>query len=233
MFFRKFLVLVFVFACAAPFALAQQSFTQKLELTPFVGVKDGGKINVSQAGTSVDNLLIKSGMDYGGIVDYSLFDNFAFEFMLAQQPSYFSEHDANTGIVSRCDVPNTNCSFVDGTTQLTTYTFGAAYSFRSTEARVKPFLAGGIGWTHFDNTNNPPVSGKLDLGFSNRLAYNIGGGVKYYFSHHIGARFDLRYLASRTTPGTAIQCGNFGCFQVATSNHANQLEANLGLIVRF
>lgn len=232
MFLRKVIVLVFVLACGASSALAQQSFTQKIELTPFVGVKDGGKINVSQAGTDIDNLLIKSGIEYGGIFDYNIWGNFAFEFLLVQQPSYFSEHDAFTDTVTRCDV-GTGCSFTDGTTELTTYSFGGAYSFRSEDAKLRPFVAGGIGWTHFANTNNPPVSTKLDLGFSNRLAYDIGGGVKYYFGRHIGARLDVRYLTSRTTPGTATECGFLGCFQVATSNHANQLSAAAGIALRF
>lgn len=232
MFLRKTIVLVFVLACGATGAFAQQSFLQKIELTPFIGVKDGGKINVSQAGTGVDNLLIKSGIEYGGIVDYSIWDNFAFEFMVVQQPSYFSEHDMNTGVVTRCDIGN-NCLFSDGTTELTSYMFGGAYTFRSAEAKIRPFAAAGLGWTHFANTNNPPASNKLALGFSNRLAYDIGGGVKYNFARHIGARLDIRYLASRTTPGTAVQCSFFGCFQVATSNHANQLSAAAGIDLRF
>ena len=224
MLMRKILALVFIMGFGASCAMAQGFSTQKIELTPFVGVKDGGKINVSQAGTNVDNLLIKSGIEYGGIFDYSLWDNFQAEVMWIRQPTYLSEHDANTGFVTR--VP-------DGTTKLDTFTFGAAYSFKPVDAKVKPFIAGGIGWTNFTNTNNPPASGNLSLGFSNRFAYNIGGGVKYYFSRHVGARFDLRYLASRTTPGTAIQCGGFGCFQVATSNHANQLSAAAGIALRF
>lgn len=219
MFLRKAVALVFVLAWGATSALAQQSQLQKIELTPFVGVKDGGKINVTQAGTSIDNVLIKSGIDYGGIFDYSLWDNFQFEFLWMRQPTVLSTHDASTGDVERLT-----------DSKLNTFTFGATYDFRNPDAPVKPFITGGIGWTHFTNIHNP---NNVDLNFSNGLTYNIGGGVKYYFSRHIGLRADVRYLYVRTTPSSSIQCGGFGCFQVPTHNHANQGAANLGVIVRF
>lgn len=227
MFFRKFLVLVFVVACAAPFALAQDqnSVWQKIEVTPFGGYKFGGKINVAGSSTNVENLLIKSNYDYGVMVDYSLWENFQAEFMLVRQPSTLSEQFFSTGGPRPPSQPITN-------TTLSTYTFGINYAFRG-ESKLRPFIAGGLGWTHFTNINSNQPNG-VYLGFYNRFAYNIGGGVKYYFLPHAGFRFDFRYLASRTTPGQSVQCDPFGnCFAVSSSNHANQGEMNLGLILRF
>jgi len=221
MFLRKAVALVFLLAWGATSALAQQSFTQKIELTPFVGVKVGGKINVAgnSSQPTVDNILIKSGIDYGGIFDYSLWDNFQFEFLWMRQPTILSAHD--TFDDSRPPLTDS---------KLNTFTFGATYDFRNPDATVKPFITGGIGWTNFTNIHNP---NNVDLGFSNGLTYNIGGGAKYYFSRHIGLRADVRYLFVRTTPSSAIECGPFSCFQVPTHNHANQGAANLGVIVRF
>lgn len=219
MFFRKLVALVFVFACGASYALAQDSFVQKIELTPFGGAKFGGKINVSgntQLPT-VDNLLIKSSVDYGAIFDYSLWQNFQIEGMWVRQPTTLSTSDTAT-------IPPTVTPITK--TALDTYTFGVAYSFRG-ENNLRPFIAGGMGWTNFTNVNN---ANGIFLGFHNRFAYNIGGGVKYYFFKYAGLRFDFRYLGTRTTP--SLQCDQFGnCFQA--HNHANQGEANLGLILRF
>lgn len=225
MFFRKLVALVFVIAFGASCALAQDSFLQKIEVTPFVGAKVGGKINVAGNTTdpTIDNLLIKSSIDYGGIFDYSLFENFQVEAMWDHQPSAISAHHFGPGVPAGREVlTNTN---------LDTVTFGANYAFRG-ESKVRPFIAGGLGWTHFTNTNDP---NNVDLGFSNKFAYNIGGGLKYYFSKFAGFRFDLRYLGTRTTPGQTVECSAFlgECFQVATTNHANQMAANLGLILRF
>ncbi|MHB8755402.1 MAG: hypothetical protein ACYC92_10675, partial [Candidatus Acidiferrales bacterium] len=63
--------------------------------------------------------------------------------------------------------------------------------------------------------------------------YNVGGGVKYYFSRYVGLRFDARWLRTRTTPGQGQVCGFQGCFVVPITNHANQFPLNLGLIFRF
>jgi len=221
MFLRKAVALVFVLAWGATSALAQQSFTQKIEVTPFAGVKVGGKINVAgnSSQPTVDNILIKSGVDYGGMFDYSLWDNFQFEFLWMRQPTILSAHDT---------ADNSRPPLTDS--KLNTFTFGATYDFRNPDAPVKPFITGGIGWTHFTNIHDP---NNVDLGFSNGLTYNIGGGAKYYFSRHIGLRADVRYLFVRTTPSSSIQCGFVGCFQVPTHNHANQGAANLGVIVRF
>lgn len=222
MFVRKFLILLFLFACAASCALAQDSIAQKIEITPFVGAKVGGKINVvgNTTNQNIDNLLIKSSIEYGGIFDYSIWENFQVEAMWDHQPTALSEHDFNNGDVTRLT-----------TTNLDTVTFGANYAFRG-EAPLRPFVAGGLGWTHFTNTNDP--NGAVDLGFSNKFAYNIGGGLKYYINRYVGVRFDLRYLGTRTTPGQTIECSAFfGCFQVPTTNHANQMAANLGVILKF
>ena len=47
MLMRKILVLVFVLSCGASCALAQESITQKIELTPFAGTRFGGKIDAT------------------------------------------------------------------------------------------------------------------------------------------------------------------------------------------
>lgn len=224
MFFRKFIVLVFVFACAASCALAQDQDTgwAKFEVTPFGGYKFGGKINVSQPGGPEQNILIRSNYDYGAMLDYALWPGFKAEFMWVNQPSTLALQDFSGG------VPPVTTDLTHST--LSTFIWGIDYDFRG-DSKMRPFVAGGLGFTHFTNINNP---NNLYLGFYNKFAYNIGGGVKYYFMPHAGLRVDFRYLATRTTPGQAVQCDPFGnCFQTSTTNHANQGEMNFGLILKF
>lgn len=226
MFLRKFLVLVFVFACAAPFALAQDQNTvwQKIEVTPFGGYKFGGKINVLgfDANPGVDQILVGSNYDYGVQADYNLWENFAAEFMLTRQPTTYTER--NDAVI-----PPTTNKLTTGT--LSTYTFGLAYAFRG-DSKVRPFIAGGLGWTNFGNLDSKPQ--ELFVGFNNRFAYNLGGGVKYYFSNFAGFRFDFRWMASRTTPTVTTQCSAFyGCGTYSSSYKMNQGALNFGLILRF
>lgn len=221
MLMRKILVLVFILSCGASCALAQESIIQKIELTPFAGTRFGGKINATDSNNlAVDYLAIKSSIDYGALFDYTIWDNFQAEVMWVRQPTDLREHDSSNDTLGP---PVT-------TTKLDSFTFGAAYSFKPVEAKFKPFIAGGLGFTNFTNTDNP---NNVFLGFHNRFTYNIGGGFKYYFSKYAGLRFDLRYAPTRTLPQNVLECGQFGCFQAVQTGHANQGEANLGLILRF
>ncbi len=222
MFFRKFLILVFVIACGASCALAQDSFADKFEVTPFGGYKFGGKINVYgyDANSNVENVFVKSNLDYGVIADYSIWSSFAAEFMWVRQPTIYSQEDYDT-------TPPTSDFLAKGT--LSTYTFGVNYTFRG-DSKVRPFVAGGLGWTNFGNLDSQPSV--LYVGFYNKFAYNIGGGVKYFFNKYAGLRFDLRFAPSRTTPGVSEEC-YITCEEVSSSYHMNQGEVNLGLILKF
>ena len=229
MFFRKFLILVFVIACGASCALAQDSFADKFEVTPFGGYKFGGKINVygydtegtyPTANANIQNVYVKSNLDYGVIADYSIWSSFAAEFMWVRQPTIYSQQDY-------ISTPPTEDFLARGT--LSTYTFGVAYTFRG-DSKVRPFVAGGLGWTNFGNLDSQPT--ELYLGFNNKLAYNIGGGVKYFFNKYAGLRFDLRFAPSRSTPGVSEEC-YITCEEVSSSYHMNQGEANIGLILKF
>lgn len=228
MFLRKLTVLVFVLAvgmgCGASSVLAQDTPLQKIEVTPFAGYKFGGKINVSggfDVNPNVQNLLIKSNYDYGVMADYDIWPSFAIEFMMVRQPTTYNQQDFTT-------IPPTIEPLANGT--LSTYTFGGAFTFR-TDSKLRPYVAGGIGWTHFGNLDSNPS--QVYVNFNNKLAYNLGGGVKYYFTKYIGARFDFRWIASRTTPTVSTQCSYYGCGSYSTSYKANQGAINGGLIIRF
>jgi opacity protein-like surface antigen len=78
------------------------------------------------------------------------------------------------------------------------------------------------------------VNGENALGFSNRFAYNLGGGVKYFFSSHWGVRVEARWSPTHTTSGLSEYCDPFyGCYPATTANKAEQGQANIGVIYRF
>jgi len=226
MFLRRLLVLVFILSCGATCAMAQDTYADKFEVTPFGGAKFGGKINVYgyTSNPNVENLYIKSSIDYGVIADYSIFDSFAVEFMMVRQPTSYSEQVYPSSGIG----PTTTQFLTNGT--LSTYTFGGAYTFRG-DSNVRPFVAGGVGWTNFGNLDSQPNT--LYVGFNNKVAFNLGGGVKYYFSKYLGLRFDMRWMASHTTPNESQSCSYGYCGTYAGSYKANQGEANLGVILHF
>lgn len=227
MFLKKLIVLVFVITCGASCALAQDSLADKFEVTPFGGYKFGGKINVygyvnpsDPDSPNIENAYVKSNLDYGAFADYNIWSSFAAEFMVVRQPTTYSLQDYTV-------TPPFNRFLAKGT--LTTYTFGGAYTFRA-DSKIRPFVSAGVGWTNFGGLDSNP--GELYVGFNNKLAFDLGGGVKYSFNKFLGARFDLRWVGSRTTPTVSEEC-YITCEEYSSSYRMNQGAANLGLIIKF
>src|SRR5579859_1649646 len=222
--FWKMAAIVFLLlGCAVTSANAQWSSTEagrNIEITPFGGSRFGGAINTNSQGFStIDELTIKSTWDYGIMGDVDLFPNsfpgLQAEFMWSRQPTDLGAHDANTGIITPA-----------GDVTLDNYQWSALYNMRQPGASLRPFVVAGMGFTHFGSDGALP--------FDNRLSFNVGGGVKYFFARHAGLRLDVRWMPSRTTS----QVGTFfdpfyGYYQANINNYAEQFQTNLGLILRF
>lgn len=214
---RRMLSLIFLLALMVPSAHAQKGF----ELTPFGGSRFGGVIDLSSSGGPFDYVTIKSSADYGVIADYTLWENFQPEFMWNRQPTMLATHDYATGI--RTDLTSAN---------LDMFQFGFVYSLRSPEARLKPFFVGGMGFSHFGYANPSAAAEVLD--FSNRFSYNLGIGAKYFFNRYVGLRLEGRWSPSRTTTAPAQYCSPYyGCYTTNVTNHAEQGQVNIGIIIRF
>ena len=207
-------VAVFLLFVAVSSVQAQREF----EITPFGGSRFGGTIAESTSispTVAYDYITIKSSVDYGILADYSLSPSLQVEFMWNRQPTELAGHNV---------LANTKVNLTS--TNLDQYEWGASYMFRSPEAKLRPFATFGLGFTHFS-------AGQL-LGFYNRFSYNLGGGVKYFFTDHIGVRLETRYSPTHTTTGLATYCDPFfGCYQATAANVAHQGQANLGIIFRF
>lgn len=209
--------LFLTFGVSSAYAQYNIGFSQRnIEITPFGGSRFGGVINLP-SGNLYDYLKIKSTWNYGVLGDVDIWPGFQFEFMWNREPTQLSAHDASTGLFSPA-----------GNATLDMYQWGLLVALRDPDAKLVPFIAGGLGFTHY-GTN------QVELGFSNRFSYNIGGGVKYFFSRHFGLRLEARYSPSRTTYSNGVICDPFYgyCYNGTIANYARQGQANLGLIYRF
>jgi opacity protein-like surface antigen len=215
MFLRQAISLAIIFlSCGVSSAFAQYGYSHRnIEITPFGGSRFGGVIDLNT--TPIDFLTIKSTWDYGVMGDVDVWPNVQAEFMWNRQPTRLGAHNIDTGQVSPV-----------GDATLDMYQWSILFALRQPEAKLKPYFVSGLGFTHFD-TNNA-------LNFNYRFSYNFGGGVKYFFSRHVGLRLEARYSPSRTTSSNVLICDPFfGCFPARVANYARQGQANLGLIVRF
>jgi opacity protein-like surface antigen len=213
-------LLVCTCACQAQYSSSEYE-GGRYEITPFVGTRFGGQIDLSQSGNpNVDYLKIKSSIDYGIMADVSFWGNFQGEFMWNRQPTSLTSHDPITDTLT--PVSNMN---------LDMYQFSVLYNFLSPERKLRPFVVAGLGFSHFGAS---PVDGQNPLGFSNRFSYNLGGGAKYFFATHWGLRAEVRWSPSHTTTGQATYCDPFfGCYPATVANKAEQGQANIGVIYRF
>ncbi len=214
---QKILFLIFLFTCGALSAHAQREY----EVTPFFGTRLGGNIDETQQGNpNVDFLKIKSSENYGILGGVSFWNNFQAEFMWNRQPTSLSAHNPMDG--SYTFFSNMNLDMYQG---------DILYHFKSPDSKFRPFIVGGLGLSHF---GLPQVNGENPLGFSNRFSFNLGGGVKYYFTQHLGVRAEFRWSPSQTTQGLSQYCDPYyGCSPTTVTNMAEQVQANIGLIFRF
>ncbi len=222
MFNWKSLFLILFLIGTAPALHAQSDYNYgRYEITPFFGSRFGGNIDLSQQGNpNIDYLKIKSSIDYGIMGDITFWQNFQGEFMWNRQPTSLSSHNPTDNTFSR--VTNMNFDM---------YQFSVLYNFLSPEKRLRPYAVAGLGFSHYGTA---PVDGQSVLGFSNRFAFNFGGGVKYFFNSHWGTRLEARWSPSHTTSGMTEYCDPFyGCYPATVANKAEQGQVNIGLIYRF
>lgn len=203
--------------CAASVVQAQRQF----EITPFAGSRFGGNIDVSQEGNpNVDFLKIKSSVDYGIMAGVTFWQNFEGEFMWNRQPTSLTAHNPTNDVYTYVSSMNFDM-----------YQFDVLYHFRSPDSKLRPFVVAGLGFSHY---GVPSVNGQSVLGFDNRFAYNLGGGVKYFFNPHWGLRAEIRWSPSHTTSGESVYCDPvFGCAPTSSANKAEQGQVNAGIIFRF
>lgn len=210
---RKMAVLVFLAMSVGASSVMAQGV---MEITPFGGTRFGGRIDLTAPNIqNVDYLTIKSTWDYGVLADFTIFPKFQAEVMWNRQPTQLGAHVFNTGRIAGA---------TDATFDM--YQFSGLYEFGNYRAKLKPFVVAGMGFTHIDSNGV--------LNFENRLSFNVGGGVKFFFTRHLGLRLEARYSPTETTSSNGVVCDPFfGCFTTRFQNYAQQGQANAGIIVRF
>lgn len=205
----------------APRAAAQYNFgfstPRHVEITGFYGGRFFGHIDLPNTTGPYDYLKIENNYDYGVMGDVDLIGPLQAEFMWSRQPTNLDGHDFITGVLSPVSSVN-----VDN------FQWSLLYQMGDEQSKLRPYFAGGIGFTHW----GLPASAALP--FSNKLGFNVGGGVKYFFAQHVGMRLDFRWLPTRTTSQIGTYCDPYyGCYNANINNYAQQIQLNAGLIFRF
>jgi opacity protein-like surface antigen len=212
------LVFSFCLVWSAPPSEAQwwspTSWADRWEVTPYVGYETGGSFPINSSLT-VDSLRVEPGVSFGAYVDYSLSENLQAEFMWGRTNTSFSAHDVTTNTFSKAF-----------NSDIDQFQFGFLYMFRNSEQKLRPFAAGGIGFTHEFNDGIEPNH--------TNLSYGLGGGVKYSLAKHISLRGDIRWVPTRAGSTPAQTCDFFGnCFVVNQTNYLQRVNFTGGVTFHF
>lgn len=207
-------VLIFTVMLMIPTAALAQT---KVEISPYVSWRHGSDIS-DISGVAVN---LESGTAYGFMVDVSITPNLQVEFIY----SYF-----NTGGTLRVPpgLPEAGpVGTFDISGNVDYYQGGLLYQFDLANPKVKPFIVGTIGAASMR-------SELVDTSNTN-LSFGFGGGVKFFFSDHVGIRTEYRLFSTSTNfVGRGGWCDWWGfCYTFLTSKYLYQSQFSAALIFGF
>jgi len=194
-----------------------QWWENKWEVTPFAGYETSGSYPITPTlnTVGVTDLRLDGATGYGGFLDYSLSRNFQAEFM----------YDRNDTSYSDRIFPNTTYTRAFSS-DVNQFQFGGLYMLLGPAHRIRPYVAGSVGFTYESNGNGAP--NRTDFGFS------VGGGVKYLLTSHIGLRADARFMPTYANSSPGTYCDPFfGCYTARVSNYQDRGNFVGGIIFRF
>jgi hypothetical protein len=206
-----------VFLLASVPAHAQWRDLEKWEVTPFVGYETSGTypLNPESATVNISSLRSNSAVSFGTFVDYSIWENFQAEFMWDRNNTSYSEQTLP-------GTPYTTAYNSD----IDQYQFGGRFMILNKEHRIRPYVAGGLGFTHEFNSGGTP--NRTDF------SYSIGGGVEYDWTSHIGFRGDARYLPTYANTALEEECSPFyGCFLANVHQYQSRGNFVAGVVFKF
>jgi opacity protein-like surface antigen len=189
-------------------SVATESMGQQFEITPFAGYRFGGDFQDSSTGFGLD---IDDSESYGVVLGFNTSPNTQVELMYSHQPTKLKP----TGLFAPTSLTDLDVDY---------FHFGGTYIWDH-KRDLRPFIQASVGVTHLDPN-------RASLSSENRFSFGIGGGVKYFFTKHLGLRLDGRALGTVLNSNSAIFCSG-GCTISVQGSTLWQFEGSLGVIFAF
>ena len=206
----------------ATMAMAQDE--KRFEAGLFFGGTTSEGIGITPVNTGVgivDALNPKNGFSWGFDVNYLAGENFAVGFQWDRQSSKLNGDIVGGGSQDFTDM------------RLYNYHGIFTYNFLDAEAKVRPYVFGGLGATVY---GFEPIGG-FDVDGSTKFSTTWGGGVKVFATPSLGFKATARWTPTyiKSDP-TGIWCSPFYpwvCWVVGEADYSNQLEFSAGVVFRF
>jgi outer membrane protein W len=214
-------VMVAVLVLSAGSAMAQG----KVEISGLVGwtFSDGvtGSAVRAPDGNTYDAVDLKDSMNWGLMFGVMANPNLEIGFMFNQQMSALQlEGSKNREL---------------GDMNINSYHGYMAINFGDAEAKLRPYILGGIGATNYGSVNYTDAAGQPgSTSGETQFSTTWGAGVKYFASSHLGFRVGVRWTPTyiKTDPG-GYWCGYWGCYSTGNPQYANQFDFSGGVTIRF
>jgi opacity protein-like surface antigen len=177
-------------------------------------------------GQVYNDLDIKSGGNFGFTAGVFLTTNAEVEFLWNRQFSQFdASNPAPSVLLADVSVDNYHGNFV--------------YNWFESDAKVRPFLFGGIGATHYspgDPVALPKVTSATSIDSATKFSFTWGGGVKLYPTPHVGVRLSGRWTPTYVkSDAGGLWCDPFypTCWVLSDPDYSNQFAINGGVTFKF
>lgn len=189
-----------------------------LEVTPTVGYRFGGTTS-QLANSAIDRIVVPASLSWGASVEYRLSDHLNLELLWSHQDTELRANLTAAGTGADEKLSHLN---------IDTFQVGGMWLSGDPGGRARLYLDLLLGATIL--TPSPEFS-KVT-----RFSGSFGGGIKYYFADHVGARLGIRWLPvylNSKSAGYGTCSPIYGCYTYYGSNFLSQGDAYTGLIVGF
>ena len=233
---RKTALTVLLLITAAAGAQAQDT---KIEFTPYFGYTASSGVDVSPldigGGRAITKVSPKSSFAWGLDFDYFASQQFSIGFNWSQQLSKL-KGEATPVVPTPASTNGSSLDIAD----MNVYTYHGifTYNFGDGDAKIRPFIFGGIGATQYSPAELKPElhdgtsGGKVQGG--TKFSTSWGGGIKAYVSPHVGFRFMMRWTPTYINyTSTGFWCSPFGCYDLGKNQYSHAGEFSGGVIFRF
>jgi opacity protein-like surface antigen len=205
----RFLGVMLLLLLSAPMASAQMMW----EVQPFVGYTFGGAVNLGPNSQNILRATFDPSPAYGASVLFNGRPNWGLEFLW---------HRQTTTAVSEIDETATFPQTID--VNIDQYQGNVIITLADEEDQVKPFILAGMGLTKARGAGDNIT----------KFSVGVGGGLRYFFSRHMGIRMQARWSPTRMSPSGSMFCNWWGfCWSIANAHFLHQGDATAGLIFRF
>jgi opacity protein-like surface antigen len=181
------------------------AFAQRFDVAPIVAYTTS--VSLDRTGEDVDELKISDGVSWGARGTYFLTERFGIEGLWTyQEASLEMTSGGHTAEVMEMT--------------LNQFHANAVYQFGASDARLTPFIFGGLGATFFSSD-----------GFESetKFSWDVGAGVKWWLSERFGVEGRGRFKPTSLQSGSDEYCGPFGFCQ----NSLQVFDIAAGFVVRF